>query len=168
MNNASYNPPGYIDEFGQNHTWSMYENSVEHRVNGTLHSIQSLEGFLDYGIPAIMRNQVSLNQINKAQATAAAMPKLWNVSDLSGEICNHCGFAIEGHHPICKAAEQPVECSYEVPFRRADHVEAMSEIIRICKKAMNKVVGEPWVALDKINRLASRQLLLMKTPMEDE
>lgn len=63
---------------------------------------------------------------------------------------------------------QPVGCSYEVPFRRADHLEAMSDIMRICKRAMNKTVGEPWVALDKINRLASRQLLLMKTPMVDE
>lgn len=67
-----------------------------------------------------------------------------------------------------KASDHPDDCSYEVPFRRADHVEAMSEIIRICKRAMNKTVGEPWVALDKLNRLASRQLLLMKTPMIDE
>jgi hypothetical protein len=66
-----------------------------------------------------------------------------------------------------KTPGQPEEC-FEAPFRRADHVDAMSEIIQICKKAMNKTVGEPWVALDKVSRLASRQLLLMKTPMQDE
>lgn len=60
--------------------------------------------------------------------------------------------------------------SVEVPFRRADHVEAMSEIIRLCKRTMKleKTVGKPWTALDKINRVAARQLLLMKTPMQDE
>lgn len=68
-----------------------------------------------------------------------------------------------------KQAEQPDELSYEVPFRIADHVEAMSEIVRMCKRTMkdDAVVGKPWIALDKINRIASRQLLLMKTPMQD-
>lgn len=60
--------------------------------------------------------------------------------------------------------------SIEVPFRIADHVEAMSEIIRLCKHTMklDATIGKPWTALDKINRIASRQLLLMKTPMQDE
>lgn len=75
--------------------------------------------------------------------------------------------AIEAYE-AAKANDQPVGLSYEVPFRRADHVEAMSDIIRRCNKTMEKTVGLPWVTLDQIKKIASRQLLLMKTPMQDE
>ena len=52
---CSANPPGYVDKHGIKHTWSMYEGWVEHRVDGVIHSTQALQGFLDYGIPSLLR-----------------------------------------------------------------------------------------------------------------
>lgn len=51
------NPKGYIDELGQKHEWILDGESVWHRVDGRTHSVQGVQGFLDYGVASLLQHQ---------------------------------------------------------------------------------------------------------------
>lgn len=89
-----------------------------------------------------------------ATAKASEHPTL-NMDDL---------YELSHHRSVCNSKEQPVE----IPYRHAEYKEALGEIMHACKKAMSKTVGEPWRAFDKINRVASKQMVMMNTPVSKD
>lgn len=54
---------------------------------------------------------------------------------------------------------------YEVPYRVEEYKQELQKIINTSKSAMKKTQGEHWRALDRINRIASKQLIMMRTPL---